>query len=378
MKITLLQENLYKGLQAVSRLTSTGGNLPILSHVLLRAKKGGVYIKATNMEQSVQLKVGAKVEKEGEVAIPAKTFNEFVGSLPAGKVMIEVKGEEIKLSSGATKAKLQGTGAADFPEMNTKVDKVLFKYKGDWEKEIGKIVFSASTEESRPALTGVQVSRVGKKLRMVTTDGYRLSIMFLKADFGKGKEEKWTELIPAKAVAEFGFFKKSFDGDEEVEVGIAEGGNQLVFRSGEMVMVTRLIEGEFPPFEDTIPKEVETKVVFGYEELLSSVRRAAIFARESANIIRWEVGESNVVISANSPQVGENETVVEAEVKGEGGKVAFNSRYLMDFFTAVDLSKTEKKEIEFEMSGGLSPGQFKIKGEEGFSHIIMPVRIQDK
>lgn len=386
MKVTILQENLVKGVQAVLRMTASGGKLPVLSYIKLQAEKGGLFLLGTDLGLSVKLKLGAKVEKQGVFVVPAKIFGEFIASLSPGRMELTAKEEKLKIKSGANKASFQGMAATEFPEIPTEKGDLLFEYKGELEKVVGQVVFAAATEESRPALTGVQTKREGKELRLVATDGYRLSIKKEKVVFPKGKTKKgkeWVKIIPARAFTEVAYLVKAFQYKGGIWVGSTKDENQLMFAFGEVVVVSRLIEGEFPPFENIVPEKGESRVTFQYEELFSAARMAAIFARESANIVKWEVGERRVKIQANSPQVGENESVVEAEIEGPGGKIAFNSRYLLDFLNAVSFendskSDSAKREILFEMSGGLSPGLFKIAGNDSFVHVIMPVRIQDK
>ena len=161
-------------------------------------------------------------------------------------------------------------------------------------------------------------------------------------------------------------------GSDQVEMAVTEKGNQVIFSFDEIEIVTRLLEGEFPPFEKIIPKEEKVRVVMDKEEFLAAVRMATIFARESANIVRLKIEKGKVEVTANAPEVGENRVEVEAEVKGEEEKIAFNSRYLLDFLGCV---RTER--VEMKMTGSLAPGVFGEEGKEEFLHIIMPVRVQE-
>lgn len=155
-----------------------------------------------------------------------------------------------------------------------------------------------------------------------------------------------------------------------VEIAAVKGGSQVCFDWGDAQVTTRLLAGEFPEIAKVIPQTTETEVVMETEELTAAVRAAAIFARESANLVRWEVDKAGVVIAANSPQIGENQIKVEAKVQGKGGKIAFNSRYLLEMLAAI-----KSKELKLEMTGGLNPGVFRMVGDESWLHIIMPVRV---
>lgn len=385
MKVIVLQENLVKGVQAVSRMTTTGGQLPILSHILIKATKGGLYLSGTNLEISVTLKLGAKVEKEGAFAVPAKVFSEFVSSLPAGRIEMSESKEKLEVKSGGSKALFQGMSASEYPEVPRKLEKGEFELSQDFEKAVVQVAMAAAVDESRPVLTGVQMKIEGSKMRLVATDGYRLSIRWIEVvKMGKREEKKKKDfwIVPAKALLEVAALIKSFGEKEAVRVGLLKEGNQVVFEFGgpsgpnSVILGTRLIEGEFPPFEHIVPEKGEIKVRFDYEEMQAAARMAAIFARESANIVKWQAGKGQVLIQANSPQVGENETRVDVKIEPEEarGEIAFNSRYLLDYLGCVGGEK--KTEVVFEMKDSLSPGLFKIKGKDEFLHVIMPVRVQ--
>jgi len=377
MKVTVLQENLVKGVTAVSRMTTTGGQLPILSHILIKARKGGLYLSGTNLEISVTLKLGAKVEKEGAFAVPAKVFSEFVSSLQAGKVQVLMKKEQLEIKSGESRAVFQGMSANEYPDVPVGLKKEGFSFKKGFEEAVSQVVMAAAVDESRPVLTGVQMKKEGGKMRLVATDGYRLSIRWVGYEskkLGKGEKTKdkvW--VVPAKALLETATLIKSFGSDNGVKVGLNSDGNQLVFEFADVVLGTRLIEGEFPPFEHIVPEKGEVKVRFDAEPLQAAARMAAIFARESANIVKWQVGKGQVVIQANSPQVGGNESKVDVKIEPANGtgEIAFNSRYLLDYLGSVG-----EGEIVFEMGDSLSPGLFKVEGKGEFLHVIMPVRVQ--
>lgn len=373
MKVQILQENLVKGVIALSKLCVGSGKLPILSHILFQAKTEGLWLSATDLELSVVLKMGAKVEEEGEIAVPARILGEFLGSLEAGKLILSAESEQLEIASGTHRAKMQGMGAKEFPEIPTKIKEGLFSFEKDFEDVVGMVALSAASDESRPALTGVLCEAGEKGLQMTATDGYRLSTRLVGMSGKKekeGKNKKW--VVPARTLIEIIGLVKGLKYEEVVNVGETEDGNQLIFQVGEMVVVSRLLADEFPNVEQIIPKQGETTIVVGKEELYKAVKMAAIFARESANIIRLSVNKSDVVITANSPQVGENESKIDAKVTGPMMTIAFNSRYLLDILTAVTA-----KEVILSVSGALAPGLFTFEGIKDFLHVIMPVRVQE-
>lgn len=369
MKVSVLQENLAKSLSIVSRSTTTRTQLSILANILLVTEKGKLKLSATDLETGVNFYLGAKIEAEGAITIPAKVILELITSLPAGKVVLETKGDLLKLSSGKFKAELNGLAAAEFPKIPSFSGKptLSFEMKG-FKEIIDQVAFAAATDEGRPVLTGVKLSLDEGRLVLAATDGYRLSVRKVE---DKGiKVGKKSLIIPARTLQEVVRIKE----EGNVKILLTKKSNQVIFGFEDVEVVTRLIEGEFPSFEKIIPQEKKTSLVVDREEMMNAVKVAAIFARETANIVKLEVNKDQLQISANAPQVGSN--VSEIEVKTEGqekmNKIAFNFRYLLDYLNSI-----ADEEVVFEMTGPLNPGVFKSKGNNSFLHVIMPVRVQE-
>jgi len=375
MKVSILQENLIKGLNTASRSVASRAQLPILSHVLLVTDKGRLKISATNLETGVNLWLGAKVEKEGQITIPAKILTELVSSLPAQKVDLEVKENQLFISCGAYQADFVGLPASEFPKVPTLTGKPNFTFEGEsLALASHQVAFAAATDEGRPILTGVLLTLEGSQLLLVATDGYRLSLKKL-ANTTKGQEEvkefKKGLIIPARTLVEVARVVNDSE-EKSLKLGITPEANQAIFALPEVEIVSRLIEGSFPDFEKIVPEKGATKIILDKEELTRSVRMASIFARESANIIKFEVRGSKFKVSANTAQVGSNLSEIEAKIEGKENKIAFNSRYLLDFLSVVG-----SEQVTFEMSGSLNPGVFTPAGDSSFTHIIMPVRVQE-
>lgn len=367
MKLSVLQENLVKGLSIVSRLATSKTQLPVLANILLITEKGKLKLSATDLETGINFYLGAKIEKEGAITIPAKVLFEFISSLSADKVNLETKGDSLQILSGNSKAEINGIGAAEFPKIPGFSGKPTLSFAVETFKEmVDQVAFAAATDEGRPVLTGVRVAVENNNLVLAATDGYRLSVKELK-DLKAGELKK-VLIIPARTLQEVSRIKE----EGRVKILLMKKGNQMIFGFEDVEVVTRLIEGEFPAFEKIIPQEKKTSLIAEREELLKAVKIAAIFARETANIVKFSILNSQFSISANGPQVGSNESVVEAKIEGEENKIAFNFRYLLDF-----LSSIISEEIIFEMTGPLNPGVFKSKGDPSLLHIIMPVRVQE-
>lgn len=370
MKLVVLQENLNKALGVVQRFTATRGQLPILANVLLSGEQGRLKLAATNLEMGVVYWLGAKVEAEGQITVPARVLGEWIASLPKERVELAVDKEKLMVKCGAYKGEFRGMGAAEFPEVPAREKGAMVSLGlAEMEEMIAQVAMAAAADEGRPVLTGVRWRMSQGQIEWVATDGYRLSVKTLR----KIPNEEKTLIIPARAMTEVGQIGRGLgEAESFVEIAAVEGGSQVCFDWGDAQVTTRLLAGEFPEIEKVIPQTTETEVVMETEELAAAVRAAAIFARDSANLVKWEIGSTGIIIAANSPQIGTNQVKVEAKVGGKGGKIAFNSRYLLEMLGAI-----KSKELKLEMTGGLNPGVFRMVGDESWLHIIMPVRVQE-
>lgn len=369
MKVFLLQENFSKALNIVSRSIAPKAALPILSNIVLATEKGRLKLSTTNLECGINLWLGAKVEKEGSIAIPAKILTEYISSLPPEKISLQVKENSLFLSSSGHKANFSGSPVADFPEIASFSGKpdLVFK-KEDFAENLGQVVFSAATDEGRPVLTGVLMRANKQGLSLVATDGYRLSVKEIKM---KGGLEA-NILIPAKALLEVARISQEKDEeDKEIKMALTKDKNQVVFSLPGIDYSSRLIDGEFPDFEKIIPESSKIETEFDKEEFFRAVKVAAIFAREQANVVKLSLEQNKIIVSAENPQVGGNETEVGAKTKGGKLEIAFNCRFLLDL-----LGSITAEEMVFEASEALSPGVFRLKRDPSFFHLIMPVRLQ--
>ncbi len=374
MKITLLQENLSRGINIASRFISSHSTLPLLQNILLSAGTGKMRISGTNLETGVSVYVGAKTEEDGEISVPAKIISEFVNNLPSEKVELSLDGTSLKASCGQYKATINGLSALDFPLSGQAKNKPQLVWQEDvFIQAASQVVFSASSDENRPVLNGVLVILKGSKLKLVATDGYRLSLKELEIEGDKNKEEV-KFLVPSRALMEAGKItqeKGSSDKKEGVGIALLPDGNQAVFFWEDIELTTRLIDGQFPEFEKIIPKEPTTTLVFDKNEMLRAVKSAAVFARDSSNIINFKITKAGIGVFANASQIGENNINVAAEVRGEDNEIAFNSRFLLDY-----LNCSTSERIIMESKGPLSPGVFYQEKDKSFLHLIMPVRVQ--
>lgn len=368
MKVIVFIDRLNKALSLVSRIVSSRSQLPILNNVLISARKGGLFLTTTNLETAITTKITAVVEKEGEITVPVKQIAELVSLTKEEKITMELSGNNLVLKGQRSRNSLNTTPATDFPPIIKKEGEAnLIIESEQFKKAINQIAIATSQDESRPILGGAKITKKEKALEIATTDGYRLSIKESQTE--KIDIEK-AYIFPVRTLLEVIRIAQEQKA-EQIKALILGDKNQTVFLFENTEIVTRLIDGEFPNFQKIVPSSFTTQAIIDREELLNSVKIAAIFARESANIIKIKIAGKNLTLSANAPQVGENSAALDVESKGEEVEVAFNFRFLIDFLNVV-----EEERIIFETNGALSPGVFKAEKDQSFFHIIMPVRVQ--
>ncbi len=366
MNLTILQENLLRALSRTGRIVPVKPQLPVIANVLLQTDEGRLKITATNLETTESVWVGAKVEKEGGICVSSRLLLEFVATLPQSTVRLVVKEGALLVETQGYRANIPGVESREFPQVSEKGKAVPASLlKNEFIGAISQVVFAAATDEGRPLLTGIRVLQKEGETLFAATDGFRLSVKRLSLK----TKEPLDLLVPGRALSEV--IKASQEEKDVNEIGIARSASsQMVFTIGDTEIHTRLIDGEYVNFEKIIPTRYNTRVLLDKLAFLAAVKSAAIFARDNANIIKLHVENQTVTVSANTPQVGENQVDVEAKVDGEGGDMAINSRFLLEC-----LSNFPGEEILFEMTGSLNPGVFKPVKDDSYLHIIMPVRV---
>ncbi|MFH1602219.1 MAG: DNA polymerase III subunit beta [Candidatus Shapirobacteria bacterium] len=373
MKIEILQEELNKALATVNRFVDSRPQLPILTNILFSTKGKKLKLSATNLNLGINLNLGAKVEKEGQIAIPAREITEFISYLSPGPLSLELINNQLVVASASNKASFVGIKPEEFPSLPQLPSKNTFSLEAkSLSQAVAEVSFAAATDETRPVLAGIYWEFLAKEYRMVATDGYRLSLkkVGLKKEVASDKK-KVIFLLPARSLAEV---VRLTDADF-VEVGLTKEENQVVFGLGNAQISSRLLEGEFPEFEKIIPTTSKTRVWVDKTDLHSATKTASVFAKEKANIVILEISKKEIVIRADAPQMGENQSIVAAKVEGEPLKIAFNFKFLLDFINA---APQEENNLLLEFTQGLSPALFKIEGDDTWLQVIMPVRLENE
>jgi DNA polymerase-3 subunit beta len=368
MNLTISKEQILAGLQAVQNVVSTRTTLPILSNVLLRAEKDRLEFTATDLDVTVACSVEAKVKKSGATTVPIKKLFGIVRELNGNEIDLETDEKNItSIRSGSSFYKIHGLGADEFPPLpKFKDDKKVLLPQETVKAMMRKTSFAVSTDESRYVLNGIFISLKDHKMTMVATDGRRLALVDEEVDIAEKSSGEF--IVPAKAVNEINRLLQ-----EKGDVEIKFGDNQASFtlkneKDLSVLVITKLIEGNYPNYRQVIPGEAKERVPLVREEFLQALRRAEIMTSEKANSVKLAFGKNNLAITANSPEVGEARETLAVNYKGKEMAIAFNPRYLIDALSALS-----EDEVFFELIDELSPGVLKINGP--FLYVVMPMRL---
>jgi len=371
MNVSVMQENLARGLGVVSRAVSSRATLPVLANVLLKTENNGLKLTATNLEIGINCWVPGKVEAEGEITVPAKLLTDLVTSLPNQRIDLQLSAKDrtLKVSCGGSRSSIKGIDADEFPVVAAIGDAPATSVEARSLREaLGEVVFAAASDESRPILTGVLTKLSGDAMTLAAADNYRIAVRTVT--MAKAVSPELSIVVPARSYAEL--MRVLPDSDEQIEMTVTPNKSQVLFHVDGIDLVSRLIEGQFPNYEPVIPTSHGSRAVIDRESFLAGARRASIFARDSANIVKVELGGEageGVAITAHAADVGDNADTLEAAVEGQPTTIAFNARYLIDV-----LANLGAEQAALELSGPLAPGVIRGIGKDDYVHVIMPVR----
>jgi DNA polymerase-3 subunit beta len=376
MKVTLLQENLARGLGIVSRAVSPRSTLPVLANILIATDEGRLRLSATNLEMGITCWIAARIEDEGSTTVPARTLADLVNTLPGDQVALnlDTATQTLNMRSGTSTNDIKGIDAQEFPPLPVPdMEGAVQLNVVDFREMIHQVAFAASTDEARPVLMGVLVIVDGDRITMAAADGFRLSVR--SAALSAPASQPVNIIVPARALSELA--RVASDGDETIAMVVPKGRGQVIFRVKDVELVSQLIDGTFPDYQQIIPRSFKSRTLVSTSSLLKACKQAEIFAREGSNVARLDIkaahGEmeaSEVEISAMSEETGKNETIVEATVDGSGVLIAFNVKYLRE---ALEVIRTPN--VALETSAANAPGVIRPVGEDDFLHVIMPMHL---
>lgn len=362
MKLKVTQENLNKALGLVARVASSRGTLPILSNVLLKIDGNRLGVSATNLDIAISCQLGAQVQSEGSLTVPARLLQDLVNGLPSGVIELEQDEQRLKITTDSYKSVINGVSAEEFPVMPAIEKGTTWKVSGPLLKRaLQQVLIAASTDESRPVLTGVYFHTLDGTLFVAATDSYRLA----EKRLAKVKENVQL-LIPATALHDV----LRIINDHEGDVSVVHDDQQVQFRAGDVELVARLIEGNYPDYRKLIPAAFTTTATMARSELVNVTKISSLFARESAGSIVVSVDEpsESLWIHAVASQLGENDATLKVEAKGTGS-ITLNSRYLLDALQAM-----ESKTVRLGFNGKLEAAMLTDPDSDDYLHIIMPLK----
>ncbi len=364
MKVKVLQSNLTKAISQAIHFTSVKAQLPILSNLLLKASKNSLSIQATNLEMSINIGIGAKVEKEGEIAVSAKVLFDIVNNLKSEQVELVVDKEILKVVTATFSGEVLALNTSDFPEIPSKLGiKATEIELTALKKALNKVVFAVSNDESRPILTGVLFEFTGKILNIIATDGFRLSLAKIKHSKDIGVQSL---VVPKNILFEI----QKLDEGGGLSFSASPKANQVSFAVPGALLSSRLLQGEFPNYKKIIPSRYTTDINTDKEEMINAVKLASVFARDASNVLRLKTQKGRVQLLAESSKTGKQVNNIDAKTEGEIIEIAFNFKYLLD-----GLSVIEAGGVTIELGGQNSPARLVDETDKDYLHLVMPVKI---
>ncbi len=377
MKLSCLQDNFTKGLSVVGRFVPVRSTLPQASHIKIETDEGRLKLVASDAStMAITYWIGAQVEEEGSITIPARLLTDFVASLPNEKIDLEVpaRGNQLHLKCARNEATMAGMDAQDFPPVPAVADGLTINLgPADLSKAIAQVQFAAATDDTRPVLTGIHTLAEEQTLTLAAADGFRLAVH--KLALTDEVSERVEVIVPARALREVE--RLLSDATDEVEMSINSARTQVLFKMNSVEIVATLIQGTFPNYGQLIPSSFTSRAEIEMEQFRQETRIAAIFARDGAGIVRLQMEPSSdgqpgkLTISARAEEIGDHRGEIDVKMEGEEAKIAFNSRYLQDV-----LQVLEVESVALETTSPSSPGVIRPIGDDSYVHVVMPMFVQ--
>lgn len=364
MNITIRTSDLVSAVSTASRFVATRAQIPVLSNVVLKTLGAKLQVKATNLEMSVLTQIGAKVSRKGEIALPAREFLAIISNLDSETLDIAVSKERVKITSDLYEGTIMGVNTSDFPEVQLAIGKKPIEMSlSEFRQVLSRVLYSVSQDDTRPILTGVNVVFGVSSIIFYSTDGFRMSKYSLPL---KKTAKRDTNIIIPKGV-----LTEILKGGEAETLRISSDSadNSITFSIGESLISSRVIAGEYPDAERIIPKNTRTKFSVSKSELLRLIKLAAVYAKDSSNVVVFSVGKDKLEVIAKSSTLGEQKGTLETKVKGPKNEIHFNYRFIEEFIGSIS-----GESIQIEMIDSASPTVFRDPEDKNYLHLIMPVK----
>jgi DNA polymerase III subunit beta len=376
MKITILQEKLKKGLTIVERIAGKSLTFSILNNILLSSEKNFLNLSATDLELGIKWWILSKTEKDGKIVIPAKTLTTFISFLPNQKITLEKKENILYIENENNKSQIKGLNPEDFPIIPEVSREEFFEFQAvPFCQKLTQVVDFASSSQTRPEISGVYFSFKKNEARVVATDSFRLGEKIISPEKTSPHllEKEVSFILPQKTVKEV----INIFGEREGNLKIYFSPNQILFEGQmaetdhpEVNLVSRLIEGEYPDYQEIIPKDFKTQIVLDKGEFLNQIKIASLFSGK-INEIKFKIDskKKGVEISSQNPDLGEHQSFIAGEIKGGGLDISFNHRFLMD-----GLLNIRTKDVVFSLNDSENPGVLRPVGDSSYTYLLMPIK----
>lgn len=365
MNIICTQENLKAGLLTVGRIISPNNTLPILNNILLKTENGLLKIFSTNLEIAISTHIRCKVIEEGEITVFSKTFIELVGSLPNTNITLKTKNGELAVETEHYHTTIKTMPAEDFPVIPEPEGVVSIEVPGQvFKNAVSEVVFAVSTNQTQPEISGVYLEQEGNTLTLAATDRYRLAekkITTLK------NTQQYNCIIPQKTIIEI----SRIIGSQESNIELIFSGSQLFCKTENTQIISRLIDGQYPPYKDIIPQEFLIVIHISKQQLINALKAGGIFSQNTNSIkIQYNKENSLVLISSESQDVGKSEVSIPSQIEGESGELLLNHKYVLDA-----LANMDTQNIIIKIINDSSPTVIVPEGKSDYLCLVMPIKI---
>ena len=369
MKLSILKEDLLKGLNIASHAISTGNTLPVLSNVLLRSEGNKLFFESTNLEIAIRYFLACDIDNEGEITLPSRFFYSYISLLKDETININtIEGNTVNIVSSNSKTQIKGLSSKDFPQIPSIKRQFEFSLPAKKIHEsVSQVVFAAAVNSVRPILSGVMLLGNKNQIKIVATDSFRLSEKVLKLD--QELEGEFKIIVPAKTMIEIGRLAHE-SLDENFNIIVSD--NQILFKINNIELYSRLIDGQFPNYEQVIPQNGKSKIIVDKDELAQNIKRISLFSKENNHNIKLFVSpeDKSLTITTDITQIGTEESTLQAEIEGDEVKIALNSEYLLDVLNTLPTGN-----IILSIENKLAPSLLKHEKVSDFLHVIMPLKL---
>jgi DNA polymerase III subunit beta len=369
MEFVVRKNDLLRELQLFQGIVERKNTIPILANVLMEAKGDEIRFLATDLEVGLRSKCKATVTKPGTITLPAKKFYEIVKSLPDTDIRVAEDKGGVKIAADRFESRMQTLPREDFPTLPESAGGATATLPRNAVKEmVGKTQFAITGEDTRYFLNGALFVLRSEEMNLVATDGHRLALVSVTRDGAADGGDESKAILPKKTLGELGRLMAEGDGD----IGYERGENHLFFTAGDRLLISRMIDGQFPAYERVIPKGNDKHIEFERDRLTNAVKRVALMSNERSRAVKFQIDKGKVDVTSSSPDLGEAKETLPVEYSGASMQICFNAQYVLDFLAAVATDV-----VSLELKDEVSQAVMKPIGAEGYdyTYVIMPMRV---